>query len=468
MALLDSFLGAFRSPRASASSSPFKETGVSGTPVRGGWVSPPPGGDPLGGRNRYADTHSMLRDISIVAAGLRYFLNLTARPAWKLEPPDDTPDAKAAAEFAEEVIYGLDTSWSRVVRRSGSYRFHGFGIHEWTAKRRDDGRIGLASIEPRPQHTITKWDVDENGGVRGVTQTAPLTGREIYLPREKIVYFVDDTLSDSPAGMGWYDHLQLPAQRLRKLLNLETIGFERDLSGIPVGRAPIDAINQAIKAGTLTEEEGQRMVKGLRDFVALKSKEPTTGIVLESQPFVGRSDQGGQQISSTMQWGLELLNGNSSGLGALGNAVRREVFDIALVMGTQSLLIGREGAGSLALSQEASRNLYLNINSSLSDMAEGYDLDVIGPLWALNGLAPELRPTLKVEDASFKDVEAVARVLADMAQAGAVITPDDPAIDDVRDLLGVSRQPEMTPERAGMLLPDPPPEPKDPLDPDAE
>jgi len=56
---------------------------------------------------------------------------------------------------------------------------------------------------------------------------------------------------------------------------------------------------------------------------------------------------------------------------------------------------------------------------------------------------------------TFRDAEKVAGVLRDMSTAGAVLDPDDPVINDVRDLLGVSNAPEMTPERYAMLNPPP-------------
>jgi hypothetical protein len=453
-------------PRRGGGSS-FTESGVAGTAVIGGRVVTGPGDETLrySGLGRWSDAAQILAEVSIIAASVRYFANLTARPLWKAEPPNDSAPAKEAAEFLESVIYEMDHSWSRTVRRGVSYRYHGFGLHEWTAKNRPDGRIGIAAIEPRPQHTVDRWDVDENLSVTGVWQRAPAgTSRaEVYLPRRKLIYLVDDTLTDSPEGMGWFRHLVDPVDRLRKYLKLEAIGFERDLSGIPVGRAPISSINAAVKAGAITQAEADTMIRGLEDFVRLKSKQPETGIVLDSQPFTTSKD-GEKQVSSVMQWGLDLLTGEPNSVEALGGAIRRLTFDMALIMGTQSLLVGREGEGSRALSEDVSRNLYLNINSTLGDMAEAYDRDIVGPVWAMNGLSDDLRPTLRAEDASFKDVEQIARVLRDMSAAGAILAPDDPAIDDVRDLLGVSRQPEIDPDLLGAVRP-PPPAPSDPLDP---
>lgn len=430
---------------------PFKEQGVGGFSVYGGYIQTPETNSQLIGSQRWRTAADILCNISIVAASVRYYLNLLAKPAWSFEAADESAAAQEVAELMESIFYDAGASWTRIVRRSGMFKFHGFGMQEWTAKHRDDGRIGIESIEPRPVHTIERWDIDENGGVLGVWQRAPQTGHEIYLPRAKIVYLVDDALTDNPEGMGWFRHLVDPANRIKKYLKLEAMGFERDLSGIPVGRAPIAILNQLVASGDITQAQANDMIKGLKDFAKMETKESTTGLVLDSSPYRAKTDTG-ETLSSTMQWGMELLTGEATSIQHLGEAVNRLAFDMALIMGTESLLIGREGAGSMALSKDKSQNLWLGINSTLADMAESFDRDIVTPIMAMNGIPEELRPETKVGDVSFQDIEMIGRVLADMSSAGAILAPDDPAIDDLRDLMGISRQPEMTPERAGMLV----------------
>src|SRR4051812_23471684 len=147
---------------------PFSEMGTSGTPVYAGYVVTAERNPKLVGLEKHRTFADILANTSIVAAGTRYFLNVVARPSWSCEPADDSAEAKKYAEFVEEVMFEeLHTPWSRVVRRAGTYRFHGFHLSEWTAKRRDDGKIGFDDIETRPQYTIWKWEVDERGTVIG-------------------------------------------------------------------------------------------------------------------------------------------------------------------------------------------------------------------------------------------------------------------------------------------------------------
>lgn len=446
--LLDRMRNAFLPARDTAK--PFKEQGVAGYVVMGGVIQSPETNHQLIGPQRYRTAADLISNISIIAASLRYSLNLMARPAWKCDPPNDTAEAKAAAEFMEEVLQGTDTNWTRIVRRSAMYRFHGFGISEWVAKKRDDGKIGVQSIEQRPQHTIERWDIDENGGVKGVWQRDPITSRELYLPRAKLIYLVDDMLTDRPDGMGAFRHLVEPANRLKRYLKLEGMGFQRDLTGIPIGRVPLHKINDLVQTGKITQEQADAMIEGIRDFVSLESKTDTTGLILDSKTYLTKTDSG-ENVSAIAEWGIELLTGEQSSLDKLGEAIRRLEFDMALIMGTSSLLTGREGQGSRALSEDQSRNLYLTVNSTLGDMAEAMTRDLVDPIWAMNGLSDDVKPKLKVEDAAFKDVEQIANVLSKMAAAGAILAPDDPAINDLRNLLGVSEAEPMDAEQLALL-----------------
>lgn len=446
--------------RPMPSVSPTKEAGVSGTAVFGGYVEVKERNPKLIGENRYITFTDMLANVSIIAAGVRYFANLVSRPAWKVEPAHDLPDgkssdaAKAAAEFVESLLGDLDTNWTRIVRRSTMYRFYGYGIHEWTAKRRPDGLIGMASIEPRPCHTIQRWEVEPTGSVLGVWQQSPQTGEQLWIPRPKFIYLLDDTMTDSPEGLGVLRQLVDPAERLQRYLKLEGTGYERDLRGIPVGHAPIAEINAAVEAGALSKEEGQQLVAGLKEFVKMQVKEDNTGLLLDSSTYEGQSNDG-ITVSGSKKWDISLLSASGTGFADISKAIERLRFDMAITIGVEGLLVGSGQNGSRSLSEDKSRNLTLQANACIGDMAEGFERDFIGAVWLLNGLPDELKPTLKVEDVAFKDAEAVAATLRDMASAGAVLDPDDPVINDVRDLLGVSEAPEMTPERYAMLNPPP-------------
>jgi hypothetical protein len=152
--------------------------------------------------------------------------------------------------------------------------------------------------------------------VLGVWQRDPQTSREIYLPRAKLVYLVDDQLTDRPDGMGWFRHLVEPAEKLKTYLKLESLGFQRDLTGIPIGRAPLQKINQLVKDGKLTQAQADLMIEGFKEFCRLEMKSEHTGLMLDSNTYRGKTEQG-EQISQVAEWGMELLTGEQSSIDAL-------------------------------------------------------------------------------------------------------------------------------------------------------
>ena len=429
---------------------PTKEMGTSGTAIFGGYVSRLEKSSKWAGMQRYVTATDIAVNTSIVAAGLHHFLNLIAHPEWSVVPVDeDDKKAVEMADFVEEVIDDVVTPWARIVRRAGMYRFHGFGVQEWTAVKREDGKIGFKDIEPRPQFTIEQWEIDDTGNIVGCYQRSPQTGQLLPLPRGKLVYLVDDTITDSPEGLGIFRHLAEPYERLKRYYELETRGYERDLRGTPIGRAPLSKFRQDLKEGKITEAEYRAMVAHMDDFVQTQVKGSQTGLVLDSQPYESPSSDG-FKIAGLPQFNLELLQGGVTGLGELDQAINRIQREMARIIGVEHLMMGDQG-GNRAMSEDKSRNLYLIANSVLMNIAEAFEADLLGPLWDLNGFDEDLKPKLQTEDVAFKDAMEVAQTLSQMASAGAPMAPDDEAINDVRDLLGINRAPEPSDEMLGAV-----------------
>jgi len=421
----------------------------------GGYVNNDETNAKLLGRERWQTAADILRNISVVGASVQFMTNLVSRPAWTFQPAEeDSREAQEYADLMTDIIYGMDTSWTRIVRRATMYRFHGFGVHEWvTEKRKADGIVVFKNLYSRHVKTITKWDLDDNGEILGCFQTNPNTGREHYLPRTKLLYLVSDAMSDSPEGMGWFRHLVDPAEALKSLLKLERIGYERDLRGIPVGRAPITRINQKVQEGKLTQQQADEMINGLKDFAGMQRKTHETGLILDSMPYLSETDSG-KSVASVQEWAIDLITGEAGSLEELDRAIKRLQGECALIMGTEVLLTGRDGEGSRALSEDKSRNLYLSANAITADMAEATDRDLVDVIWTMNGFPDEMKPTAQVEDVSFKDAKIMAETLADMAGSGAILAPDDPAFNEIRELMGLPPAPPLDEElmRAQMGL----------------
>ena len=94
------------------------------------------------------------------------------------------------------------------------------------------------------------------------------------------MYLVDDSLNDSPEGLGLFRHLVDPNKRLKRYEQLEGYGFETDLRGIPVGRAPFSALAQMVTSGEITDEDRAKIEEPMREFIRSHIKNPALGILL--------------------------------------------------------------------------------------------------------------------------------------------------------------------------------------------
>lgn len=416
--------------------SPRTTVGTTGTAIIGGQVLTDEKNAKLVGTTRYKTYSDHLANISIVGAGTRLFANLIGKSAWRFEPAEGGgAEAERLADLIDEIVNDMQTPWHRVVRRAAMHRYYGFSVAEWTAKRRPDGVIGLLDIAPRPQRTIERWEVDDAGVVIGVYQRSPQNGQEIFLPREKLLYLVDDTLNDSPEGLGIFRHIVDTATRLDRLQQLEQAGFGTDLRGVPIGRGPFAAMNDA----KMTAAAKTEAAAAITAFITKHNRNPDAplGLLLDSKTYRGTGEQ--QTPSAVRQWDVELLTTNSTGLPDAAKAIERMQREIARLMGAEGLLLGDGDRGSNALSQDKTKNLGLIVDGTLREVSETVDQDITPTVFKLNGWNEDLMPTAKTEAIQFREIEQITGALRDMALAGAPLAPEDEAVGEVRDLLGLSR-----------------------------
>lgn len=416
---------------------PTDTIGGTGTAVYGGYIQVREKDPKLVGREKYLTFSDILVTCSIVGASVRFFINLVGKAEWKFEPADDSPQAQEFADMVKAMFNDMTTPWRRVVKRAAMYRFHGFSVQEWTAKRNEDGTIGLLDVEPRPQITIERWDMDKSGTVFGVIQRIPQDQEEVYIPRNKILYIVDDSLNDSPEGLGLFRHIVDPARRIKRLEQLEGYAYETDLRGIPVGRAPIAELDKMVANNQLSQTQRDAYLKGMTDFLSKHIKNPELGILLDSRTYTTTDESA--TPSQARQWDIDLMSGGATSQEAVARAIERLNREVARVFGTESLLLGSTGTGSLALSQDKSHNFALIVDDTLGEIAESVQADLVKTIFELNGWPKEMMPKAKTESVNIRDVTQIGQVLRDIATAAGPLPPDAEAIGEVFDLLGLTR-----------------------------
>jgi hypothetical protein len=415
---------------------PNKRAGAPGFAVHGGYLVESERNRDLIGVKKFETYSELLANIEVVAASVRLFLRMVGRASWSVVPCEEGgEEGERIAELVESIIYDLERPWHRVVRRSAMYQVLGYSMQEWIAKRRTDGVIGFFDIEPRSQSTITRWDVDDQGIVRGVWQESPQTFEQLYIPRSKVVYVVDDSISDSPEGLGVMRHVAPAGKRLQRYEQLEGIGFESDLHGVPVGRAPLTALAEMVNKKRITQAQANSILDNLESFVTDHIRSSATGLIIDSATYKSQDDA--STPSSNPMWGIDLLKADVSSQEAIAEAINRLTRGIARVLASEGLLLGESGSGSLAMAKSKAQTFSMVVDAALIEVAEAYEKDLLRPLAKLNGWNPAYLPTLLPEKMQDRDVAEIMEGIVALSRAGAPLSPEDPAIDVARDMLGL-------------------------------
>lgn len=450
---------------------PTQLAGSDGVSAPGGYLWRGERDPELVGRRLWLQFSDAIANSIVVSAAARYFLNLTAGTEWEAQPRDPTAlgagarkDAQRAADILTEGLFEADMArpWSAIVRKHALYKFYGFAISEWAVKQRADGMVVFSAIEHRPQYTIQWWDkIDEQEPLQGVVQLTRI-GKTYYIPRQRMFYCVDDTLTDSPDGIGMMRHLIGHVKRLQKYEQLEGIGFESDLRGIPLSRAPISDLQSLATSANKPAGWVEEQVQPLVDFGRAHLRTEDLSMVLDSAPY--KNPDG--TISSVPKWAMDLMKGDGGPLEQVAAAINRVNTEIARVLGAEFMMMGSTSSGSHSMHADKTDQFGNLIQSTLGELAAFAKNDLARPLVALNGLDPDLlTPTLLPGAVSTEEVSQVTTSLLQLAQAGAPLMPGDPAIDQIRARLHLAAQPKITPDVAGVLgKPKPQPTPPDPAE----
>lgn len=413
---------------------PFTEFGRLGTYVYSGYIYDREQNPKLAYLQRNLRYEELVSNTAIIGAGVRYITALCASAEWSVEPAEEDKD-EFHADFVRRMMDSIDQSWTQVVEQAITHYWYGFSVQEWTANKEDDGAILFKSIEPRPQRTLWQFDLDELGTVRGFGQRLPVGGKTLYIPREKTLYIVDDVLTDSPVGLGVLRHVFETCERLKNYLDIEYASYARDLRGIPVGRAPFAELQKAVKNGEIAQADAETAVAAMESLMKSSKKLPDTAIILDSSQYISKSDTG-LNVSAAPMWDLEILQGNGQGFVDIDRAINRLQTEIARVLSVENLLLS--GGGSQALSADKSKRTFLTANGINDHICSRVRNDLLKPLWALNGFDTKFMPKFKVEEINDRSAEETAKILKDLAASGAMLSADDPVINDIRSALGVT------------------------------
>ena len=202
---------------------------------------------------RAVEIYKEMGDNDSVAGVILYAIDkLLRRVKWHVTPASTAPFDVEAAEFVESCMHDMEQSWTDFLSEAfiGMLRY-GFSYHEVVFKRRagdapqahlqskfSDGRVGWRGLMGRGQDTIYRWKFDDNGKLLGAEQQAPPQFRITELPLEKCLLFRTSAEKNNPEGRSIFRSSYRAYYIKRGIENIEAVGVEKDISGLPIVWVP--------------------------------------------------------------------------------------------------------------------------------------------------------------------------------------------------------------------------------------
>ena len=230
---------------------------------------------------------------------------------------------------------------------------NGNGTKAKCSSKYNDNRIGWRKISGRAQTTLQRWEIDEYGSIKGMYQYTDKG--VVFIPIEKALLFRTTTARNNPEGKSFLRGAYRPWYFKKHIEEVEGIGIERDLAGLPVVTAP---------AGVdLFDKNNPKAIQTKND--ALKLVSSNEGVVLSDG------------------WKIELLNAGGSHMDTSG-VINRYDQRIAITMLSDIVMMGGDKVGSFALAKTKESLLAAALDAQLANVVDILNEIAIPRLFALN------------------------------------------------------------------------------------
>lgn len=430
---------------------PTKPAGSDGVASPGGYLITNERSPSLIGTQKWVTFSNLEINTAVVASAMGVWTQLAGSVKWTAKPNKrGGKDAQRGADLVTEGLLEAQMSkpWSSVVRKQVVKKFRGFAMHEALIRKRSDGKIGIGDLQHRPQWSVHRWIKQDEQTAWDSIEQRTRVGNVYKIPRERLLYSVEDTLTDSPDGVGLLRCLA-EISRVRDLyFRFEGIGFQTGLNGMPIARVPLAALAaQAVVDGVPKDDAAgiaayiATATKFMDDLISGHNKTADMGVKLDSSPYT--TADAAKTPSTVLQWGFDVVRATVAGLPEVASALGRIDREMARLMLAEWLLLGAEGSGG-AFSMHADKTAMFGLvcNASVGDVGADATRDVATRIVALNGLDPETcTPTLVPEPISKESIEVACKALLMLSQAG--LHPDDEAPDIIRDRCDIPAAPKI-------------------------
>ncbi|HEY7824672.1 MAG TPA: hypothetical protein VIG24_17655 [Acidimicrobiia bacterium] len=394
--------------------SDFRELGSSGLRRSGGYINEEflPNLQGVKGFKVYREMHD---NDPVVGAMLYAIDKVVTRLEWHVEGDDER-----TAQFVQECLDDMSDSWDATLQNVLSMLTYGWSFHEIVYKVRrgqtgdpktnsrfKDNRIGWRKWPVRAQETLQEWMIDSSGGIQGMIQMDPSGGGLARIPIDKALLFRTSTSRNNPEGYSLLRNAYRPWYYKRRIEEIEAIGIERDLAGLPMAYVPPEYLSS-----TATSSQ-KAVLESITNIVQNVKRNEQEGIV-----FPAAYDEQGNRV-----FDLTLLSASGGRQFDTGAVIQRYDQRIAMSLLSDFLLLGSDRVGSFALGAAKVDLWTLAVDSIAKSIAEVVNQFAIPRLLKLNSMRTDKMPYLTYGQVTSVELAEVADFVSKLANAG-VVLPD--------------------------------------------
>ena len=339
-----------------------------------------------------------------------------------MQPASSSLEDVRAAKFVESCMGDMSSSWEDLVSEILSMLTYGWSYHEIVYKKRngaktgegsrskyDDGLIGWRKMPIRAQETRMEWKFDDNGGIRGMVQSASPLYQSILIPIEKSLLFRTTSSKNNPEGRSILRNAYRPWYFKKRIEEIEAIGVERDLAGFPIMYVDPDIMRDDAAGWK------QTIFQDYKDAIVNIRRDQQEGMILPSI-----YNDAGQQL-----YRLELLSAGGSRSFDTNTIITRYDQRIATTVLADFILLGQSANGSYALSSDKTNLFSISLRCWMETIRSTMNDHAIYRLFEINGFKTEKLPTIEYGDVETPDLGTLGNYIQVLAGAGVPLFPDD-------------------------------------------
>jgi hypothetical protein len=238
---------------------------------------------------------------------------------------------------------------------------------------------------------------DETGDILGMIQNPPPDYLLRFIPREKALHLRTTIFKDNPEGRSVLRNAYRSWWFVKNIQQIEAIGIERDLAGLPVLIPP-----EGVDIWDLNDPAMAAMFQQAKNVVSSIRRDEQEGVIL---PF---------------GWELTLMASAGSRQFDTTQVITRYETRMAMSVLSDVVMMGQDKVGSYALAITKKDLLTVGIGAFLDIMSEGFNTQVIPKLWELNGRKDEM-PKLCHGNPETIDLDTLGNFINRIGRAGAPI-----------------------------------------------